>query len=159
MALVTMTAKRRALTWTSVVLGLVVVSIGIAAAREWGPPKDMLAGIREEGAYTMRIPGTYGHLIPILPFPYTKDDPKKGGGNVAPLSVDPQAKSGGPVTIDGKKPAKPLPNPGLPMGGPKSMGDGSIGIGDLITPTGHEGGRADGLDASLREAIRRLHTR
>lgn len=158
MTLVTMTAKRRALTWTTVVLGLVVVSIGLAAARDWGPPKDMLAGIREEGAYVVRIPGTYGHLVPILPFPYTKDDPNKGGGNVAPLSVDPQSK-GGPATIDGRKAAKPLPHPGIPMGGPKSMGDGTIGIGDLISPTGHEGSRVDGLDASLREAIRKLHTR
>jgi hypothetical protein len=153
--------RRRIFGWSFILLGLLAVSIGIAAARDFRPPNpyDMSPGIREEGRYTMIVPGTYGHLIPILPFPFTKGDGGGKPGDTSTQSATARSGSAGPLTIDGKRPPViRIPSPIAP-GGPKSPGSLDGGVGSVLSPTGSGGSHTDGLESRIREAIDKLHSR
>lgn len=157
--------KRRMFSWCFILIGLVVMSAGIAAARSWpGPnPYDLMPGIREIGLYQMRVPGTYGYLLPIRPFPYTKDDK----GTVSSMSA-PGGSAQGPavMTIGGNV-------SGAQRGGivtsldPKMLGYLSPGGGFLtgaggggnLSPTGEGVSRAENLESHLRDTIRKLNSK
>jgi hypothetical protein len=103
----------------------------------------------------MIVPGTYGRLFPILPFPYTKDEPPKNGGTTA-QSTSARAQTG-PITIDGKKPAPVRASYGIPIGGPKSTASQDPGVGNVLTPTAGTGAGTDTLDSHLRDTIHKLY--
>ena len=66
-----MKIRKRMVVMGLTILALMVLSMSLSMARSFPLNPIFLApGLREAGAYTMAIPGTYGHLIPIRPFPW-----------------------------------------------------------------------------------------
>lgn len=145
------------------VLALMILSMTLSMARSFPINPIFLApGLREEGAYTMIVPGTYGHLIPILPFPFpgSKDPvPSINGSDEGTTPTHPNSVSGSSGTPVGMAP---------PSGGGTKIGGGGaspIGSENMGMPMGNvlsgsiAGNHVDNLENDLRDAIRRLNAK
>src|SRR5262245_66625801 len=98
--------RKRMVVFGLAVLALMVLSMTMSMARSFPiNPMFLAPGLREEGAYSMIVPGTYGHLIPILPFPWAKhkepiptrngsDDGSNGTGGHTSYAANPRPGSG-----------------------------------------------------------------
>ena len=148
-------ARKRLSSWVLVLFGLMILSIGIAAARDFRRPNplDYRAGYHED-LYTMRCPGTYGNLIHL---------PSLYPGDVPPLNGFGSGMSGGATaesvsTTGGQRAASP--STGSVSVAPKLvLGEDSTGTAGMLLPTGRSGSMSDNLDSGLRDAIRRLHSK
>ena len=149
-------ARKRLSSWVLVLFGLMVLSIGIAAARDFRRPNpyDYRAGYHED-LYTMRCPGTYGNLIRL---------PSLYPGDIPPLNSSGSNQSSGVVSVasasstGGQQSASP--STGSVSFAPKVVvGDDTAGPGGTLLPTGRSGSLSDSLDSGLRDAIRRLHSK
>jgi hypothetical protein len=146
------------------VFALMVLSMTLSMARSWPINPIFLApGLREAGAYTMIVPGTYGHLIPIRPFPWSKYQQD-------PVLIPSRTGSEDPMDQPGSSLAAPGSGSGTVSSGP---GSGKIG-GGTASPVGSEnmgmpmgtmlsGGTASNhveyLENDLRDAIRKLNAK
>jgi len=156
-----MTFRKRIVVMGLVVMALMALSTALSMARSFPiNPLFLAPGLREEGAYFMQVPGTYGHLIPILPFPWAKSkDPiptrtgsdegtNATGGHTSPSSLRPGSGSLGTPPPSGKIGGAGVPgaeNMGMPMGNVLS---GSIASNHV-----------DALESDLRDAIRKLNSK
>ena len=144
------------------VFALMILSMTLSMARSWPVNPIFLApGLREEGAYTMVVPGTYGHLIPILPFPFprSKDPiPTRNGSDDGTTPTHPGTLSAHPTNPVGMAP---------PSGGTKIGGGGTSPVGseNMGMPMGNvlsgsiAANHVDNLENDLRDAIRRLNAK
>jgi len=153
--------RKRKLVMGLAVLALMTLSMSLSMARSFPlNPLFLAPGLREQGAYTVGIPGTYGHLIPIRPFPWAdvmvptangKEDDMEAH-HTSPMATGPGTGSHG-VTP---------PSSGRSGG---SAGGGGIVAENLGMPMGNmlsgsnAASRVEYLENDLRDAIRKLNSK
>jgi hypothetical protein len=68
-----MKIRKRMVVMGLTVMALMLLSMSLSMARSFPiNPLFLAPGIREQGAYTMGIPGTYGHLIALPRVPWNE---------------------------------------------------------------------------------------
>jgi hypothetical protein len=146
------------------VLALMVLSMTLSMARTFPINPIFLApGLREQGAYTMIVPGTYGHLIPILPFPWAKDQNPVPSptGNDEGTAVGPQSNNTsnlrpGSGSLGTAPPSGKIGGSGYGSPVSENMG---MPMGNVLSGGSVASSRVDHLENDLRDAIRRLNAK
>jgi|SRR5262245_19337809 len=144
-----------------VVSALMLLSMSLSMARTFPTNPIFLApGLRETGAYTMIVPGTYGKLLPIIPFPWAKDVPpqpipngNKDGSVASPMGSN-NASPSGPIQRVGNAPPG-----GKIMNGPGSAENMGMPMGNFLGGAGLASNHVDNLENDLRDAIRKLNAK
>lgn len=148
--------KRMAVVGLSV-LTLMILSMTLSMARSFPTNPVFLANSREPGAYTMIVPGTYGHLIPIEPFP-GKDQPnvniRRSDYDGGMIAVPYSGQSGSHARGAGAIPA-PIAKP---SGSSMSAGNMGMPMGNVFS-TATASNHVDHLESDLRDAIRQLSSK
>jgi len=157
-----MKIRKRMVVMGLMVMALMLLSMSLSMARSFPiNPLFLAPGVREQGAYTMSIPGTYGHLVPLPRVPWnelliptaTGKEEDMEAHHGTPMAVHPgntgtsvaPPVSGGKITGSQSDGGAIAEGSGIPL---DNMLSGAIAVSHV-----------DYLENDLRDAIRKLNAK
>lgn len=139
-------------------VGLLILGIGVASAREFRRPNpyDLQPGIREIGRYTQVIPGTYGKLFP-LPSLYPGESKVSSAAFTPGCATTPTAPTMGESGSAARKAEAPVHPKLASAPSPKESSTEGFPMGNVLGSA--VSNPVDGLENDLRDVARRLNSK